>query len=75
MTDSDTYSSETAIPIGEAARLLGVSVGTVRNWERNGKLQSFRTPGKQRRFPIEQIRALKGQTAALRSPQSAGATS
>lgn len=36
--------------IGEAAELLGVSIDTLRNWEREGKVQSIRTEGGHRRF-------------------------
>ena len=61
MTDRDTQSSAAdLLPIGEAARLLGVSVGTVRRWEREGKITAQRTLGGQRRFvrdDIDKIRA------------------
>ncbi len=30
--------------IGEAASYLGISPGTLRNWERSGKLTTFRHP-------------------------------
>ena len=43
------------LPIGTAARLLGVSVDTVRRWERDGKIKSRRTAGGQRRFPRAEI--------------------
>jgi len=39
----------------QAARALGVSLGTVRRWSDMGYLQSYRTPGGQRRFSAEQI--------------------
>lgn len=39
----------------QAARELGVSLGTVRRWSDMGYLQSYRTPGGQRRFSVEQI--------------------
>lgn len=65
MTDSNSYSSQAALPIGEASRLLGVSISTVRNWERVGKIAPFRTPGGQRRYRVEDIEALRnGQVAA-----------
>ncbi|NME53069.1 MerR family DNA-binding transcriptional regulator, partial [Desulfovibrio piger] len=35
--------------IGEAARLLGVSIPTLRRWEESGKLVPERTAGKHRR--------------------------
>jgi len=39
----------------QAARVLGVSLGTIRRWSDMGYLQSYRTPGGQRRFSAEQI--------------------
>jgi excisionase family DNA binding protein len=49
----------TARPLGlstsQAAQALGVSLGTVRRWSDMGYLQSYRTPGGQRRFSAEQI--------------------
>jgi excisionase family DNA binding protein len=48
-----------ARPLGlstsQAAQALGVSLGTVRRWSDMGYLQSYRTPGGQRRFSAEQI--------------------
>lgn len=32
------------LKVGEAAELLGVSVSTIRNWEREGKLRAHRNP-------------------------------
>ena len=57
MTDSNTYLEPVALPIGEVARLAGVTIPTVRNWDKAGKLQSFRTPGGQRRFRLEDVQA------------------
>lgn len=42
--------TEALIPIGEAARLKGVSIGTLRRWEREGLLTSYRTPAGHRRY-------------------------
>jgi len=44
--------------IGEAADMLGVSVETVRRWEREGRLRVDRTDGGQRRVPLEEVRRL-----------------
>lgn len=44
--------------IGEAAEMLGVSVETVRRWERDGRLRTNRTGGGQRRVPLDQVRRL-----------------
>lgn len=42
--------------IGEAAKLLGVSVSTVRLWCDSGHLPHWRTPTGQRRFNEQELR-------------------
>jgi molybdopterin-binding protein len=44
--------------IGEAAELLGVRVETLRRWERDGKLRTMRTSGRQRRVPATEVARL-----------------
>jgi excisionase family DNA binding protein len=39
--------------IGEVADKLGVTVATVRVWEKTGKIKAIRTPGGHRRFKEE----------------------
>jgi excisionase family DNA binding protein len=39
----------------QAAHVLGVSLGTIRRWSDMGYLESYRTPGGQRRFSRAQI--------------------
>jgi molybdopterin-binding protein len=46
------------IRIGEAAEMLGVSVETVRRWERDGRLRAARTGGGQRRVSLDEVRRL-----------------
>ncbi len=44
------------VKIGEAARLLGVSVQALRNWEAEGKIMpSHRTPGGQRMYDLAEL--------------------
>jgi excisionase family DNA binding protein len=61
---SDTYRPSDLIPIGEAARILGVSLDTVRRWERRGKVSAVRTVGQQRRFRRGDIEALIAKAAS-----------
>lgn len=49
--------SRLGLTASEAARHLGVSIGTVRRWSNAGHLQGSRTPGGQRRFTVEQLDA------------------
>lgn len=53
------------IPIGEAARILGVSVPTLRRWEAQGKIAARRpTATDHRRFVRAEVEALSKSSAA-----------
>jgi excisionase family DNA binding protein len=58
-TKHDPMHETTPTPLGlsssQAARALGVSIGTIRRWSDLGYLGSYRTPGGQRRFSPQQI--------------------
>ena len=47
--------SDEKIRIGKAAEILGVTVQTLRNWEKAGKLQSQRSRGGQRYYRLEDV--------------------
>jgi excisionase family DNA binding protein len=47
--------SPLGLSTSQAARALGVSLGTIRRWSDMGYLESYRTPGGQRRFSHDQI--------------------
>jgi excisionase family DNA binding protein len=50
------------ISIGQAAKLLGVHVQTLRNWEKSGKLKPDSiSPGGTRRYNQEKILQLTGK--------------
>ena len=46
------------VRISEAARILGVSVDTLRRWEAAGKIEVERTPGGHRRYEVDQIKGI-----------------
>ncbi len=50
--------NDTAIRIGRAAEMLGVSVDTLRRWERAGRIQMQRSAGGQRVVPLEAVARL-----------------
>lgn len=52
------------LPIGDTARMLGVSVDTIRRWEREGKITGSRTLGNQRRFPASEVERIRHRPAA-----------
>ena len=55
MSTQVTAESRLGLSTSQAARELGVSLGTVRRWADMGYLRAYRTPGGQRRFSAEQI--------------------
>jgi excisionase family DNA binding protein len=44
--------------IAEAARVLGVNASTLRRWEREGRIEPFRTTGGHRRYDLDQLHGL-----------------
>jgi excisionase family DNA binding protein len=48
------------LSIGDAADFLGVSVDTLRRWEKKGKIEAYRSPGGHRYFKKEDLSDLFG---------------
>jgi excisionase family DNA binding protein len=48
------------LSISQAAHELGVSLGTIRRWSDMGYLESYRTPGGQRRYSRDHIERFIG---------------
>jgi molybdopterin-binding protein len=53
----------TDVSLGEAARSVGVSVDTLRRWDRAGKLETFRNESNQRRVPRQEVERLTRRPA------------
>jgi excisionase family DNA binding protein len=51
----DARPSPLGLSISQAANELGVSLGTMRRWADLGYIESYRTPGGQRRFSRDQV--------------------
>ena len=58
--------------IGEAANLLGVRVETLRRWEREGKIESSRTAGGQRRVSASEVARLLAERRRADMPEIGG---
>jgi excisionase family DNA binding protein len=62
---TDTYTTpDPLLSIGDAARLLGVAIETVRRWDKAGHIKSTRTPGGQRRFLRSEVDRIRSGAAA-----------
>ena len=48
-------------PIGEAARILGVSIDTLRRWDRDGRLKTRRDRSNRRVVSASEIERLRGR--------------
>jgi molybdopterin-binding protein len=56
-----TGAAERTVPVGEAARSLGVSLDTLRRWDRDGRIRVVRDPSNRRRVPASEIERLSGR--------------
>jgi molybdopterin-binding protein len=52
------YGPHVDLSMGEAAKALGISVDTLRRWDRTGKLQVTRDERNQRRIPVTEVHRL-----------------
>jgi molybdopterin-binding protein len=52
-----------AYSIGEASRMLGVSVDTIRRWDREGRIETTRDRGNRRVVAATEIERLRGPEA------------
>src|SRR2546421_11318384 len=57
--EAEVGTSELLYPIGEVARLTGVSQGLLRLWEREGLISPQRTPGGHRFYTSEDLTRLR----------------
>ena len=48
-------------PAGEAARLLGISLDTLRRWDRQGRIRTRRDAANRRLVPASEIERLRGE--------------
>jgi molybdopterin-binding protein len=51
------------LTLGEAARAIGVSVDTLRRWDRAGKVETVRDDRNQRRVPRQEVERLTNRPA------------
>ena len=52
--------ASTVVPVAEAARRLGISLDTLRRWDRAGRIRTKRDPANRRVVPLTEIARLTG---------------
>jgi molybdopterin-binding protein len=62
-----------AIPLGDAARALGVSVDTLRRWDRAGKIRTIRDERNRRLVPAAEVERLSERPARHRTGEQLSA--
>ena len=58
------------LSLGDAARAIGVSVDTLRRWDRDGKLETTRDVGNRRRVPATEVERLRERPERHRTGDS-----
>ncbi len=64
MQDKKNY-----LTIGEASEYLGVSIDTLRRWEKKGRITPYRSPGGHRYYEKEELDSLFGKRYTRDEPQ------
>jgi molybdopterin-binding protein len=59
--------SERLLRAGEAARALGVSLDTLRRWDRDGRVRVVRDQSNRRMVPLSEIERLGGRPPGVRT--------
>lgn len=57
---SSKNTTTTLLRLSEAARRLGVTTQTLRDWDKAGKIKTVRSEGNQRRIPLEEVESRLG---------------
>ena len=52
---------EGVMPMGKAARLVGVTTQTIRRWQKAGKIEEVRSPTNRRLYSLREIQRIVGQ--------------
>ena len=63
----------TDLPLGDAARAIGVSVDTLRRWDRDGKIRTTRDEQNRRRVPAREVERLRAAPERHRTGASLSA--
>jgi molybdopterin-binding protein len=60
--EEEVVSSEQVYTASEAARVLGISLDTLRRWDRSGRIRTQRDAANRRLVPASEVRRLQGRS-------------
>jgi molybdopterin-binding protein len=60
--------SERLLKAGDAARALGISLDTLRRWDRDGRLKVVRDASNRRMVPVSEVERLSGRPPRVKAP-------
>jgi excisionase family DNA binding protein len=61
MHNNSKHTNDPLLSIGDASEYLGVSIDTLRRWEKKGKVEAYRSPGNHRYFKKSDLDNLFGK--------------
>lgn len=64
---------EQLVTAREAARILGISLDTLRRWDKAGTIATVRSPANRRLVPVTEVQRLTSMRAATAAPRSGSA--
>jgi len=65
--------TSTGLPLGEAAKAIGVSQDTLRRWDAAGKVETIRDAANRRRVPVAEVERLSDRPSRHRAGDSLSA--
>jgi molybdopterin-binding protein len=63
-----TKGSKRLVKAGDAARALGISLDTLRRWDREGRLKVVRDASNRRMVPVSEVERLSGRPPRTKAP-------
>jgi len=68
--DASNQNPQQLLSIGNAAEQLGISIDTIRRWEKKGRITAYRSPGGHRYFKKDELANLFGKRYTRTKPKS-----
>jgi molybdopterin-binding protein len=67
MAPDESAGAERFLAARDAARALGISLDTLRRWDRDGRIRVMRDAANRRRVPLSEVQRLSGRAPGLKT--------